>query len=187
MGMTAIPADEKGRFRIKLPAGKYYLLARKRKAGGMYGPPLKDDYIGYYHGNPVTVERNHFLDVKMEMTTRVDLLEEIWYTEGKSAGWFTGSVVDSDGTPIDGLYVFFYPGPETTGAPAFIAGPTESDGSFKVRSAPGRFTILARQGIGGKPAAGEWYGEFRTSEGGKDIEMILGEDIRIVVSRMPSP
>jgi hypothetical protein len=86
MGLAAVPAGEDGRFRIKLPPGSYYLLARKRRGGGMYGPPGRDDYIGYYPGNPVTVRPGVFSPLLLEVTTRVDTLEEIWFRRGAPGG-----------------------------------------------------------------------------------------------------
>ena len=149
MGLASVPAGEDGRFRIKLPPGSYYVLARKRQGGGMYGPPGKDDYIGYYPGNPVTVRPGAFTPLLLEATTRVDLLEEIWFTEGASAGWFEGKVTEAAGKPAAGLYVLFYTDEAMSGTPAFVAGPTDAKGHFKVRAAAGKFHLLARSNLGG--------------------------------------
>ena len=159
MGLAAVPTGEDGRFRIKLPPGSYYVLARKRQGGGMYGPPGKDDYIGYLPGNPVTVRPGAFTPLLLEMTTRVDLLEEIWFTEGESAGWFEGNVTEGAGKPAVGLYVLFYTDAAMSGTPAFVAGPTDAKGHFRVRAAAGEFHLLARSNLGGPLEVGEWYGK----------------------------
>jgi hypothetical protein len=159
MGLASVPAGEDGRFRIKLPPGKYYVLARKRQGGGMYGPPGKDDYIGYFPGNPVVVRQGAFTPLLLEMTTRIDLLEQIWFTEGSSAGWFEGDVVDAGGKPAEGFYVLFYTDEQLSGTPAFVAGPTDAKGHFRVRAAAGKFHLLARSNLGGPLEAGEWYGK----------------------------
>lgn len=159
MGLASVPTGEDGRFRIKLPPGTYYVLARKRQGGGMYGPPGKDDFIGYYPGNPVVVRPGAFVSLLLEMSTRVDLLEEIWFTEGESAGWFEGSVVEAGGKPAAGLYVLFYTDEALSGTPAFVAGPTDAKGHFRVRAAAGKFHLLARSNLGGPLEAGEWYGK----------------------------
>ena len=150
------PTGEKGRFRIKLPPGKYYILGRKRKAGGMYGPPMKDDYIGYYHGNPLEVGSGEMRQVTLETTTRVDLIEEIWFTENKGAGWLTGVVTDGEMKAVEGLYVLFYSEAAMAGAPVFVAGPTDGGGRFRVRAAEGKYFLLARSNLGGPPQKGEW-------------------------------
>jgi hypothetical protein len=158
MGLASVPAGEDGRFRIKLPPGSYYVLARKRQGGGMYGPPGRDDYVGYYPGNPVAVRSGAFATLQLEATTRIDLLEELWGTGGASAGWFEGKVTDGAGKPAAGLYVLFYTDAAMSGAPAFVAGPTDAKGHFKVRAAAGKFHLLARSNLGGPLEAGEWYG-----------------------------
>jgi hypothetical protein len=159
MGLASVPAGEDGRFRIKLPPGNYYVIARKRQGGGMYGPPGKDDYIGYYPGNPVTVRPGAFTPVQLEATTRVELLEELWFKEGPSAGWLEGNVSEAAGKPAAGLYVLFYTDEAMSGTPAFVAGPTDAKGHFKVRAAAGKFHLLARSNLGGPLEAGEWYGK----------------------------
>ena len=180
MGLAAVPTAEDGRFRIKLPPGSYYVLARKRRGGGMYGPPGKDDYIGYPPGNPVAVRPGAFTSLLLETTTRVDLLEEIWSREGESAGWFEGQVTESGGTPAAGLYVLFYTDSAMSGTPAFVAGPTDDEGRFRVRAAAGKFHLLARSNLGGPLEAGEWYGTALLDAGGAPAG-----GFRIGVSRFP--
>ena len=180
MGLASIPVGEDGRFRIKLPPGTYYVLSRKRQGGGMYGPPGKDDYIGYYPGNPVTVRAGAFLPLLLEATTRVDLLDQIWSTEGASAGWFEGKVTEAAGKPAAGLYVLFYTDEVMSGTPVFVAGPTDAKGQFKVRAVAGTFHLLARSNLGGPLEAGEWYGKAVLVGGN-----VPARGIRISVSRYP--
>jgi hypothetical protein len=187
MGVASLPTDAGGTFRIRLAPGRYYLLARKRKAGGMFGPPGKDDHIGYYFGNPVEVRGKEVRDITLEMTTRIDLLEDLWFKEGQGAGWFNGRVTDGGGSPVSGLYVLFYSGAEMSGTPAFIAGPSDGSGNFQVRAAPGRYRLLARSSIGGPPAEGEWYGVYRGPKGEAEVEASSGQGIRIVVTRSAAP
>jgi hypothetical protein len=178
MGLAAVPTGEDGKFRIKLPPGSYYVLARKRQGGGMYGPPGKDDYIGYLPGNPVTVRPGAFTPLALEATSRVDLLEEIWFTEGASAGWFEGDVVEAAGKPASGLYVLFYTDEAMSGTPAFVAGPTDAKGHFRVRAAAGKFHLLARSNLGGPLETGEWFGKALLPASGAPAG-----GIRISVSR----
>jgi hypothetical protein len=182
MGLAALPTGEDGRFRLKLPPGRYYLLARKRQGGGMYGPPGKDDYIAYYPGNPVEVRQGFFDGITIEATTRVDLLEEIWFTEGKGAGWFEGVVSEASGKPVAGLYVLFHRGEERAGTPAFVAGPTDGGGRFRVRAAEGTFYLTARSGLGGPVEPGGWHGTWRGPGGGEALKDASGGEVRIEVA-----
>ena len=183
MGLAAVPSDGEGRFRIRLAPGSYYVLSRKRQAGGMYGPPAKDDHIGYYPGNPVEVREGEATRIVLENTTRVDILEETWFTEGESAGWLRGAVTDRGGEPVPGLYVFFHLQKEMTGSPAFVAGPTDGEGKFKVRSARGDYYITARSGLGGPLEEGEWYGLHKSAAAGEAFSGDSETDIRITVDR----
>lgn len=187
MGMAALPTGAEGLFRVKLPPGKYYLLARKRLGGGVYGPPGKNDYIGYYHGNPVEVRADETRRITLETTTRVDLIEEIWFKDQKGAGWLRGVVTAREGKPVEGLYVLFYTDDGLAGAPAFVAGPTDRMGKFKVRAAEGNYYLLARSNLGGPPEAGEWYGRYRGPEGEEKIDGITGENLSITVAPFQGP
>jgi hypothetical protein len=183
MGLAAVPSGDDGRFSVKLPPGRYYVLARKRLGGGLYGPPGRDDHVGYFPGNPVEVLPGAFSQVDLEMTSRVDLLEEIWFKEGAGAGWFNGVVNDAAARPVGGLYVLFYSDANLAGAPAFVAGPTDAQGRFKVRAAAGTFHLLARSHLGGPVAEGEWHGTaLLQGDGGAPGAGPQGE-IRITVSR----
>lgn len=175
MGLSAVPAGEDGRFKLKLPPGRYYVLARKRQGGGMYGPPGKDDYVGYYPGNPVEVRQGAFNRIDLEMTTRVDLLEKNLPREGASAGWFEGVVSEAGGKPLAGVYVLFYADAAMSGTPALVAGPTDGQGTFKVRAGVGTFHLLARSRLGGPVEPGEWHGTGLVTG--------PGAGIRIAVSR----
>jgi len=187
MGLAALPTGAEGLFRVKLPPGKYYLLTRKRLGGGVYGPPGKNDYIGYYHGNPVEVRADEMRQVTLEATTRVDLIEEIWFKDQKGAGWLQGSVTDGAGNAVEGLYVLFYTGRSLAGAPVFVAGPTDGKGKFKVRAAEGEYYLLARSNLGGPPEAGEWYGTYRGPGGAEKVNGITDEEIGITVDRFKGP
>lgn len=187
MGLAALPTGDGGRFRLKLAPGRYYILSRKRQGGGIFGPPGKNDYIGYYTGNPVDVRPGEFRKISLETTTRVDLLEEVWFTEEKGAGWFRGATTDSRGNPVPGQYVLFYTDPGMAGAPAFVAGPTDARGEFKVRAAEGEFYLLARSQLGGPPADGEWYGKYKGPEGERNVSGDSERKIRIEVNRYRGP
>lgn len=187
MGYAAQPADAEGRFSLRLPPGRYFLLARKRQGGGMYGPPGKNDHIGYYPGNPVKIAEGTALSAAIETTLRVDRLEEIWFAEQQGAGWLKGSVRDTGGTAVSGVYLLFFAGDETSGPPAFVAGPTDGEGAFKVRSAEGRFRVVARSTLGGALAPGEWTGAYRGRNGSEQVDASTREEIVIEVRRHTGP
>jgi len=148
----------KGKFRLRLPPGEYYLLARKRAKGGQFGPIEIGDYFNYYYGNPVRIEPNRIIDVQLETITRMPMLEE---GESVPFNGLRGQVKDKSGKPVPGLHVFAYRQPGMTGTPDFFSQPTASDGSFAL-SLPGDglYYLLARENFGGPAVEGEQYGKF---------------------------
>lgn len=148
----------KGDFRLRLPPGDYYLLARKRAKGGQFGPIEIGDYFNFYYGNPVRIEKNRIKDVNLETITRMPMLEE---GEAVPFRGVRGVVKASDGQPVAGLHVFAYRDSEMTGNPDYFSAPTGSDGKFDLALPEcGPYYLLARQSFGGPAAEGEQYGKY---------------------------
>ena len=147
---------EKGTFRLNLPPGKYWLLARKRLRGGQFGPIETGDYFNYYHGNPVTIAAGEVREVKIETITRLSMLED---DPNAPFVGVRGKIVDAAGKPAARLHVFAYRSPEMTGTPEFFSAPTGSDGRFELALPEGgSFHLLARQEFGGPAGERELYG-----------------------------
>jgi len=147
---------EKGTFKVSLPPGKYWLLARKRLRGGQFGPIETGDYFNYYHGNPVTVAAGEVREVKIETITRLSMLED---DPNAAFVGVRGRIVDAAGKPVSRLHVFAYRGAEMTGTPEFFSAPTGADGKFDLALPEGgSFYLLARQEFGGPAGEDELYG-----------------------------
>jgi hypothetical protein len=176
---------EKGRFRMSLPPGDYWLLARKRQKGGQYGPIEIGDHFNFYYGNPVHIEKSQLKNIQLETITRLSMLEED--PDAVFTG-ISGSVVGPDGKAAAGLRVFAYRRATMTGTPAYISAATGADGSFKL-SIPeaGSYWLLAREVIGGPAATGELYGRLQTA-GDTGIalsEKQMSKEVRINVATHP--
>ncbi len=167
--LATVPVGSGGRFRLGVAPGRYYyLIARKRAQGGMYGPMEIGDHFNYYPGNPVRVGKGETVKVALETVTRLSQLEE---EGGVRAPSLTGKVVDAAGRPVAGVRVFAYPegGPAAagdTGRPLAFSPPTGSDGAFSLLVPPGRYILEGREKFGGPAERGEWTG---TASHGKGI------------------
>ena len=152
----------KGSFRLNLPPGDYWLLARKRERGGQFGPIEIGDYFNFYHGNPVRIAPGQVREVKIEMVTRLSMLEE----DVVAFHGVRGQVVDAAGLPQAKMYVFAYRSPDMTGTPDYFSATTGEDGRFEV-SLPdaGPYYLLARQAFGGPAGEGELYGRLLHADG----------------------
>lgn len=149
---------EKGRFKLNLPPGDYYLLARKRLRGGQFGPIEIGDYFNYYYGNPVRITAGQVREVNIETITRLSMLET------DAAVPFVGvrgQVLGPADAPQAGMVVFAYRDPAMTGTPDHFSAATAGDGRFSLAlPGTGAYYLLARQGFGGPAEPGELYGRY---------------------------
>ncbi|MBW2503695.1 MAG: hypothetical protein JRE16_03895, partial [Deltaproteobacteria bacterium] len=164
----------KGSFRLNLPPGEYYLLARKRMRGGQFGPIEIGDYFNYYPGNPVRVTEKQVHHLNIETITRLSMLEED--VLGAFQG-VRGRVLNSAGQPQAGLYVFAYRDAAMAGTPDLFSDPTDLDGRFQLALPDdGPFFLLAREAFGGPAAPGEAYGKLLNADG-DGVPIDPGDDI----------
>lgn len=143
-----------GNFNINLPPGTYYVIARKRTKGGMYGPIEEGDLFNFYYGNPVVVRKGVMKNVEIECVKRLSQLES---DEGYPM--LSGIIRDKNGNPKSGIFVMLYHNKDMQGKPVYISGRSDSKGNFSVKVPPGKYFITARENIGGPPITGEWVGK----------------------------
>lgn len=172
----------KGTFKLNLPPGDYYLLARKRERGGQFGPIEIGDYFNYYHGNPIHIEAGQTHDVKIEVITRLSMLEE----DVAPLHGIKGRVVDRAGHPLAGLYVFAYLNPEMTGTPDYFSAPSGPEGAF-VLNLPngGPYYLLARQAFGGPAGGDEYYGKLLEPDGAPLAVRVTENNKEVVIHVAP--
>jgi hypothetical protein len=168
------PADlllpvAKGSFTARLPAGKYYLVARKRMRGGAYGPIEAGDLFNFYPRNPVTIGEGEEVTLHIPLAERLDQLEA-------GEGTYKGRrvrVLDASGKPLAGFYVMAYPDAGRVGTPAAISGATDGSGETYLRFPPTAPHLRARSTVGGPLAEGETYVDAEATPGDGDAPLIL--------------
>ncbi len=157
-------AGADGSFRIELPPGSYYVVARAavREAG------RDRTYKGEYRGNPVAVTGGgavRGIDVEM--------------TEMSSAGFapqagtgVAGTVTSAD-RPVSGAFVYAYPsGSGTVRGPSYAAfARTDASGRFRLLLREGAFLVVARR-KGGEDETGA-MGRAGASGGGEGRAVTL--------------
>jgi hypothetical protein len=180
-GIATIPVGKGGKFRVSVKPGKYFVIARKRSRGGMYGPMEIGDHFNYYPGNPVIIGDGEKVRISLETVTRVSQLEE-----GEApTPTVLGNVVDQDGNPVSGLRVFAYRPGEVRGRPLYFSEPSGSNGGFSLLvPVTGEFTLVAKKRFGGPAAEGEFSGRLDELHLPNDQGV---ENVTIVVSREEQP
>jgi hypothetical protein len=149
---------EKGTFRLRLPPGEYYLLARKRAKGGQFGPIETGDFFNYYYGNPVRIATGQTREIRLETITRLSMLEE---DESAIFRGVRGRILGPGNKPVGGVHVFGYREAAMTGTPAIFSAPTGNDGRFELSFGDdGPYYLLAREAFGGPAGEGELYGRL---------------------------
>lgn len=176
-GIATIPVGEGGRFRVSVRPGKYFVIARKRTRGGMYGPMEIGDHFNYYPGNPVLVEEGQRVSISLETVTRVSQLE---VSEARRPA-VRGRVVDPGGNPVPGLRVLAYRPGEEKGRPLYFSEPSDDEGHFAlVVPVQGDYTLVVRERFGGPAGPDEYSGRY---EGLSLDPEAPGPEVTIVVTR----
>jgi hypothetical protein len=173
---------EKGTFRLRLPPGSYYLLARKRLHGGQFGPIETGDHFNFYYDNPVRIEAGKTREIKLETITKLSLFD----AEEKTAfRGIRGTITGPDGKPAKGLHVFAYRDPAMTGTPDFFSPASGPQGRFELAlpEGIGPYYLLAREAFGGPAAADELYGKYE-ERGGHAVSLPENIGIREIEIRV---
>jgi hypothetical protein len=175
---ASAPTGPDGSFLMDVPPGDYYLLARRREAGGIAGPMRKGDLFGYYPGNPVTVSSGRYARVAIPATV-LKLRNAPSYSGGyKAAAFVEGTIRGVGGKPRAGVYAALYDNPDLLNRPVFLSDVTGVDGRYRLPvPVPGKYYLGARSGYGGSPVPGDFYGRY---EGNPEHAVVLreGETLR---------
>jgi hypothetical protein len=170
---ASAPTGPDGGFVLELPAGKYYLVARKRAGGGVAGPLRKGDLFGYYAANPVAVKAGDVVPVSIPVTPLRLRNTPSYSPDFPAAASIGGRILDARGVPVRGAYAALYENPELLNRPAFLSEATGADGFYRIPvPVPGKYFLGARTGYGGSPAPGDLYGRY---EGNPEHAVVLKE------------
>jgi len=187
MGYAMVgPSDDEGIAELALPAGTYYLLARKRADGSGVGPLRAGDFTGYYPGNPVQVHDGEVLhlDIPMlQVPQKIENLQESLFGQ-TSLG---GVIRDAGGKPVSGARAVVYRDSQMLNRPDYVSNPTGANGRFLI-SLPqgGHYYLAGRNTLGGAPGPGDLYGTYNRSDD-HSLEVITGqhlEGLEIIVEEM---
>jgi len=162
-----------GTFLVDLAPGSYRVAVRRR-AGGEIAGRLREGDASAVLEEPVEVAGDGYRDFGDVELHLVDpqRLGSVAAPEVTPEGgtWLEGRVVDADGKPRPGFFVFIYRDSGMIGRPQAVAE-TGPDGGF-VLALPGggKYYVGARSARGGPRQPGEWSGLLAgTADGGLEV------------------
>ncbi len=165
MGMSA-PTDDNGFFEVPLEPGTYYLVVRQRKSGAFAGPLRAGDLFGYFPGNTLSLKKGEVARIEIPL---IEVPEKVERFASSLFGntTITGTIVDKDGKPLEGMRALLYKDMMMLNRPEYVSQPTGKDGKFVI-SFPtgGTYYLAARDVLGGTPAPGELYGKYAGTRDG---------------------
>ena len=129
-----------GRYRVVLPAGSYWAVARL-KHGETYGPLMPGDK---HSGDPVEVEFAPGKTVHQDFTV-ADLQEAIrTRTKDRERAFrVTGRIVDEGGTPVAGAYAIANKTARLIGIPDYLSAWADDGGRFTLYLPRGKYYLGA--------------------------------------------
>jgi len=182
----AEPTGADGKYITELPAGKYFVVARKRASGSISGNLQKGDYYSPEAYGPIDVAGSGYVkvDLKLEELTG-NMLFSVFPGRGAGQG-IKGVIKARDGSPYAKAYAFAYKDSRMVGKPDYVSEWTREDGAYVVYVLePGKYYVGARTGFMGVPKPDEPYGRYEGS-GDHSVNVSEGsivEGIDIILKR----
>ena len=131
------PTDNNGEFRVTLPPGRYWTVARFRQGGQKFGPLLPGDK---HSGLPLEVDimpgeelDEEYIVADLEETSQLTVKFDTTYIKVE------GIIVTKDGKPVENGYVFANRQPAAKKIPDFVGPWTDKKGRFTLYLPEGTF------------------------------------------------
>lgn len=188
------PSDADGNFEIDLPAGNYYIIAKKMKKGGQpyihpygkgkitertsltAGPLKQDDYYCYYDENPVQVKENSFAVVELPSTVKIGDDTRTHYNMSTGTMKIEGQILDNNNKPAKGAYAFVALHRLMEDKPEYISNPTGEDGKFVLYvKKSGWYYLGGRDYLGRPMRRGDLWGYY--NQAGKNLIKIEENEV----------
>jgi hypothetical protein len=167
-------SDKNGVTVVQVPTGKYWSVARIKK-DALYGPLMPGDK---HSGEPVEIEIIENTD--SEAVFVVADIREIGQkkrTDNSETVRLWGRVVDTDGKPIAGAYVFAHRSREIEFIPEYLSAWTDEDGGYTLFIPSGEKVFVGSTKLFPPPAMLPALKEFEPNA----YKLDVATDIRLIV------
>jgi len=160
---AGVAIDSEGGFSAEIPAGKYFLVMRKRANPESAGPPENGDpqyYARLKNGQPKTFVVKSGKTTNIGTITKFEVFKREKTIAKEGMTGIEGTVTDDQGLPVVGIRVLAYSSPRVQGRPLYASDETGGDGKYFLNVIQGGsyyLNVRTHYG-GGKPADGEFMG-----------------------------
>jgi len=158
----SLPTGTDGSYRIELPPGTYYVVARKRSSGDPTGPLSPGDFYSEHQRVMVKVIEGRTAQVNLEVVPmKAPMFFKKMVIEKETGTGFQGRLVDPNGQPIMGGFAMAYSDPDMKRLPDYASTLSDKDGHFTLYLPEGgTYYLAARVHAWDMPRPGEPYGIY---------------------------
>lgn len=179
------PTDEQGRYRLELPPGTYYVVARKRMSGQATGPLGPGDFYSEHQRIVTSVIPGKVSVVDLAVVPmKAPMFFKNEVVERETDTGVRGVLLDKSGEPVAGGFAMAYSDKEMKRLPDYASTLTDAQGRFTLYlPAGGKYYLAGRIHAWDMPQQGEPYGVLGGDEP-QQVEIVKGsfvEGIRIVL------
>ena len=161
-------SGEDGSYRLEVPPGEYFVVARRRASGSNYGPIVTGDLYDHRYGEKVvgvTTGKTKRMDFSLAEMKEPLFFQVFTEQERKTNTMIKGRIVDESGSPVQGAFATAYADDNMRRLPDFASTLTGDDGSYTLYLPKGgRYHIGARVHARSAPKTGEPVGRYDGSE-----------------------
>jgi hypothetical protein len=175
------PTDAAGNYRVVVPPGTYYAVARKRISGHPTGPLETGDYYSEHQRIKVRVEPGKFAIVELPVVPmKAPMFFKNNVAANETSTGIRGQLLDREGKPVAGGFAMAYADKEMKRQPDYASALSDDKGQFIIYLPKGgTFFVAARINAWDMPLSGEPYGIFGgvepaavTVDAGKFVENV---------------
>jgi hypothetical protein len=174
------PTGDDGKYKIDLPRGSFYFVAKKRQGPGADGPIAIGDYFAFQGSNPISVNTGKYTHVGFSILPEQKGV--VYEPSADPASGTLAGVILSGANPLSGVYVTLYMDPKEDfrGMTYATSPPTGKSGEFKFESLPEtEYYVIARKRSTGKSAGPITDGDYFGFHSANPILIKAGQVARI--------
>ncbi|MDW7774486.1 MAG: carboxypeptidase-like regulatory domain-containing protein [Desulfobulbaceae bacterium] len=167
----APPTDERGEFRVILPPGRYWTVARLRQDREKFGPLLPTDK---HSGPPLEVDI-----LSGEQTEEVFTVADLQETSRLAVKFDTsfarveGIIRNSEGQPVANGYVYANREKNFKKIPDFVSAWTDGSGRYTLFLPPGTYYLGPAREFPPEPAKPEWIHQIIIDSDTAAVDIVL--------------